>query len=351
MLQRPTLGPERHRLLAPGVRMRVADDIRKTVVFLGYESSDPDTGGIAPFGTGFLLFYDEFPHLVTARHVAEMAGDNPFLIRVNRYDGTADNFPLDRVRWHYHPDPNVDVAAIPFSIKREGEYECFYIEDALLLTDELLAYHHVGIGDFCYTIGLFRLVAGTKRNMPVVHFGTIARMPEDEGLPMRDWRDPQKAMRVRSYLIESQSLSGLSGSPVFVRPTIGFDAFKDQKGQAVSLLHTERQVYLLGLWQGAWDALPGEVLSVEHGKSARVPVGMGVVVPTSQIIEALGHGEIKQMRDAARQRTQASTAAVPDAAQIEHPALPESDANPNHREDFTRLVSVAARKRPQGDQT
>ena len=32
-------------------------------------------------------------------------------------------------------------------------------------------------------------------------------------------------------------------------------------------------------------------------------------------------------------------------------AVSADDANPNHLKDFTRLVDVAARKRPQGDQT
>jgi hypothetical protein len=80
----------------------------------------------------------------------------------------------------------------------------------------------VGIGDFCYTVGLFRVLSGNKQNLPVVHFGTIARPiygPDEEPIPIKDWRDPdgKKTIQANAYLIESQSLSGLSGAPVFVR--------------------------------------------------------------------------------------------------------------------------------------
>jgi hypothetical protein len=41
-----------------------------------------------------------------------------------------------------------------------------------------------------------------------------------------DWTDPDQKRRifVEAYLVESQSLSGLSGSPVFVRPEVSLDS-------------------------------------------------------------------------------------------------------------------------------
>src|SRR6185437_1865569 len=77
----------------------------------------------------------------------------------------------------------------------------------------------VGMGDFCYTIGLFRLLSGRKQNLPVVHFGTIARPifdRDEEPVPIKDWRDPtgRSTILTNAYLVESQSLSGLSGAPV-----------------------------------------------------------------------------------------------------------------------------------------
>jgi hypothetical protein len=95
----------------------------------------------------------------------------------------------------------------------------------------------------------------------------------------------KKTILADSYLVESQSLSGLSGAPVFVRVSghhISDDLIKHnpdvpvhELGHAIAQWH----IYLIGIWQGAWDAPPGEVIGAERGKNIRVPVGMGVVVP------------------------------------------------------------------------
>jgi hypothetical protein len=84
--------------------------------------------GLVCIGTGFLLLYDEVPHLVTVRHVAEHFGNDPFLIRVNRYDRKAENIHVDRIRWYFDQDPTVDVAIIPFDVGRSS-YSVRYIDD------------------------------------------------------------------------------------------------------------------------------------------------------------------------------------------------------------------------------
>jgi hypothetical protein len=49
-------------------------------------------------------------------------------------------------------------------------------------------------------------------------------LPKDELIPVRDWesQDPQGRRWVEGYLVETQAISGLSGSPVFVRPTLTY---------------------------------------------------------------------------------------------------------------------------------
>jgi hypothetical protein len=202
--------------------VRVSDTILETVVFLGYATDDPGKGGIECIGTGFLLKYDDVPYLVTVRHVAEYFGSDPFLIRANRYDRTGHNIHVDQVEWHYHNDRNIDVAIIPFDLSLDcGGYTARYIDDA----HETWWWNKArkfgaGIGDFVYTVGLFRVLAGSARNMPVVHFGTIARTLDwIEKTPVRDWRDPTKTIETDAYLVETQSLPGLSGAPVFIRPS------------------------------------------------------------------------------------------------------------------------------------
>ena len=112
---------------------------------------------------------------------------------------------------------------------------------------------------------------------------------EAERIPVVDWTDPDQKRRifVEGYLVESQSLSGLSGSPVFVRPEVSLD-FSDtlipDEGNRLpdvkpAITGGLNDVRLLGIWQGAWDAKPDEILSARRGDEVRVPVGMGVVVP------------------------------------------------------------------------
>jgi hypothetical protein len=73
----------------------------------------------------------------------------------------------------------------------------------------------------------------------------------------------------------------------------------------------------------------------------RVPVGMGVVVPSEKLLELiLMHPKLKKHRDEVIDREYDSDAASSDFAS----APPSSDENPKHREDFTRLVGAAARK-------
>lgn len=362
------LGPARREPLAgcPGFYVRLNEDLRKTVVFFGFEDSTPGKGGIACVGTGFLLKYDNGGYLVTAKHLAHNLGDDPFLVRLNKKDGTSENIPADSVRWYGHPDPGVDVAVTPFNLKSEAPYDAVYMPDEMLVTDALkhaAGVKVLGIGDLTYVIGLFRLMSGEKRNLPMVHSGCIAMMPEDERIPIRDWRDKSKRIFVEGYLVEAHALDGLSGSPVLVRPTVDVDVSprnvlldpRNAKASEFRAVAPTARVFLLGLWSGSWDAPADEVVSVQTGKGARVSVGVGVVVAASKIKETLDIPELVKARDEVKkQREEKIHAAEPDSAisaarsRASGGVPPAKDENPQHQEDFTSLIDEAARKQKQG---
>ena len=365
-----SLGPERLCPLpgAPGFHMRLDDDLRKTVVFFGVEDDTPGKGGINCVGTGFLLSYDTCGYLVTAKHLAHGLGDNPFLIRMNKKDGSSANLPADNVRWYEHPDLNVDVAAIPFTMPNYTLLDVLYLPaEAVLADDNAINSNMVGVGDLTYTVGLFRLLSGQRRNLPIVHSGIVAMMPGDERIPVRDWRPPYGKIFVEGYLVETGALAGLSGSPVFMHPTTNFSTlpanflpdprFSDP-GRARALAPSV-QIGLLGLWQSSWDAPPDEVLAVQAGGGVRVPVGMGIVVPAQKIIETLEQEELKAMRGRIkimREKIAAETAASPDSAMPlattidatleSEPSTMEGDEQ--HKERFTATLTSAAQKRPRG---
>ena len=75
----------------------------------------------------------------------------------------------------------------------------------------------------------------------------------------------------------------------------------------------------------------------------------GLGCPAEKIVALIMGGEkLKRHRAKVIDEHDAERAVKMDSA---FAAPSESDANPNHLEDFKRLVDVAARKRPQGDQT
>ena len=326
--------------------MRVTENLKNTVVFLGYESDGPVGAAMDCRATGFLVHHDGVGYLVTAKHVARGLGGDPFWLRLNtRRGGIGDRLYADQVDWFFHPDHNVDLACVQFHVPGSEGYQCSYLSsEEMILENPHKETANIGIGDNTYTVGLFRRMSGKTRNMPVVHCGNVAMLPSDELIPVRDWDNPQDKAATRfveGYLIETHSIPGLSGSPVFVRSAVALA----QLDGLPNLIVPRLELYLLGMWQCSWEAPPGEILTAEVGKE-RVPLGMGVVVPGSKIKEMLDSEEVAAHRKKQKALAAASIAATTDSALFDRP-----DQNPRHKEDFNSLLHAAARKRPQGDQT
>jgi hypothetical protein len=223
-----TLGPDIRKPIngCPGFYMRVDDDIRKTVVFIATRTG-PGEDDLFIGGTGFLLRFDGSGYLITARHIAKALEGGAFVVRMNTREGAAHNWDVDDIRWFHHPDPTVDLAVIPFDLDVSSPYNTLYLDQSLLARDSEVQNDGVtpalaiGVGDLTYTVGLFRLMTGKKKNLPVVHMGSIAMVPRDELIPCKDWDKPGNTISVEGYLVETQALDGLSGSPVFTRQSRG----------------------------------------------------------------------------------------------------------------------------------
>jgi hypothetical protein len=346
-------------LILSSPKMRLSDDVPKCVVFFGYPDKTQGKDGIDCKGTGFLLLYEGVVYFITARHCAALLGADPFLLRLNTKKGDSENIDVDNADWIVHPDPSVDVAVVPVIIENSLKYDIIYVPaDQAVFSPREFAEAGIGVGNFTYTVGLFRLMSGKKRNLPVCHFGTIAMMPDDELIPVKDWNDPhgKKIIYVRGYLVESQSLDGLSGSPVLVRPEVKINmtdstipASPQAHREPLTIIAERSRLRLLGLWQGAWDAPPDEVFAVQTGRGVRVPVGMGIVVPWERIKEVLDLPESKSSRMQIIS-DRSPQAANPEVAEPINPAFSFSqEPNPRHREDFNSLVNAAARKREPKD--
>jgi hypothetical protein len=291
-----------------GNLVRLADDARKCVVYLGWP--DPaKPGEISPEGTGFLVgLSNKDYYLVTAAHVANKL-DGPFGIRLNeRGSGQGRIHHIDEVTWFKHPtdEKTVDVAITPFQVPEWADANVWPFKNFLSKQKE--EEKDIGAGDLIYVVGVFYLVHGRKRNLPAVHVGHVLLMPDDEPIPVKDWNDPAypkttQTVDVRGYLVEAGALPGSSGSPVFVRRSL-HRKIPDGPGRplvggkyAVPTLGAwlHGTAWLMGLWHSAWFGEPAEVIAGPPG--SKVPAGMGIVVPAERIIEVINRPDLTKMRD------------------------------------------------------
>lgn len=288
-------GRERFVLADREELMWVPDEIRKCVAFVMYAS---DTSGQPDSfaGTAFWFmkgsdriedFY--FGYIVTAWHVIvkcqEDSVDGKVYLRVNTTDGGAtaiDTVPSD---WFRHPDDtSVDIAVLP-AMPSADVVDWQSIPAGMAVREDIIEEEDIGIGDDLFLTGLFaphNITVG--RNVPILRVGNIAAMP---GPPVktRHFGD------IEAYLVESRSIGGLSGSPVFV----------DVRGQRSGGLKIGgQQFYLLGVMQGHWDyygELPEyDVSSQEEEERRRVNMGIAIVVPVEKLLEALEHPDLVAQR-------------------------------------------------------
>jgi hypothetical protein len=290
--------------------LRISKDAQKCVVFFGVA---PPAGQISYAGTGFLIVHREgfelFTYLVTARHVAERleeAGD--FVVRTNLKDGAASSIPMHGIKWRYHSDPTVDLAAIEFTIDCI-EYDVIYY-DLVMMVTRSIGPNAVICGDQISIVGLFHLHPGAYRHTPIVHTGNIAAVADpQERIPVRDTKT-REVINVEAYLVEAQTLEGLSGAPVFIREIINLAIVEPIDGVTPLALGG---VKLVGLYQASWDGRAGDILSNDRKiDGRRVPVGMGIVVPGEKILELIIDDPVlKKDRDDRRTRRHPITASFP----------------------------------------
>lgn len=376
--------------------MRLPDEVQKCVVFLGRK--EPTASGVLQTSYGGTAFFvgvstkihgAQIIYLVTAAHVARQINDGEFCIRCNTLDGKSKEYWLDAgtdVTWWYHPDdPTVDVAVLPWAPPAEVDFK--YIPESMFLNPEKMLSKGIGVGDEAYVTGLFSFVTGKKRNLPVVRTGNLSMVPS-ERVPNRRWHKDG----LEAYLIELRSISGISGSPVFVQRSIEVHAAEHSGRKPVAA----GAVFWLGLVHGHWDIGSDQVDGIWgdawRKKNDQINTGMAIVVPSHNILGVIEQSELKEYADNAVQEFEMKNSALLDstspstqfavksgkeeeatrkltsvASAISEPSSANTspildsdflkvaphaqakDANPHHREDFTSLLGEAARKPKRAD--
>lgn len=295
--------------------MQIPDQIRNTVVFLGYQKdADPVMGG-----TGFLVSKKVssdlcLVYLVTAKHVIHGIKDRTengrMLIRLNNKTHGVLTVETEISKWRFHPnDESIDVAALPISIDgKHWDVGWWPIES--FATSQIINEKKIGIGEDVISVGLFKFHQGEKRNIPIVRVGNIAAMPEEK-ISIKGLGD------IDAYLIESRSIRGLSGSPVFVSMGGTRLLFGPPNSGDVPnvILHTTfgKFFYLLGLISAHYDMKNSDfdaVILDAEGES--INTGIAIVTPAQKILEVICHPDFVESEKKALEALKLSRAASPD---------------------------------------
>jgi hypothetical protein len=354
-------------------------------VFYLYESYDDAKAGRNPGGTGFIVGWNKGPrtapyhyYAVTNWHVAVDASDPDSppcpVIRLNTKNNQTEIINLKPKDWHYIPQ-GPDIAVVPIEIDSTILKWSYVPTDMFAEVDDIQS-GRVGIGDDVFMAGLFIDHDGEAVNVPSSRFGNVSVLPTpfSKIAQLTGFEAP-------AYILDMHSRSGFSGSPVFLYRTPGQDLTTPIYRQfTVDIsrppmsrrpldshdirIFGETIFLFLGIhfgqfaeeWEtgerkpgAAWESKKRGL--IQEGPFVKGWSGMTTVMPAWYITHVLEEiPEIIKMRE----KKEAEVARRP------RPKRPDPEktkkqkdntSNPNHLDDFKRLVDVAARKRPQDDPT
>lgn len=307
-------GASRYYLSRPkGADVRLPDEVRKCVVFIGYPGLG---GGMVVTGTGFLVVANgpqvglrqtAFSYLVTARHVVlKLPPGAGFGLRVRKPNGDMEVlWSAADARWWFHPtEPEqTDVAVTHLPLDLSG-LDVKFVAVPSILTDDLIAKTDIGTGDEVYVTGLFSRL----QDEPIVRTGNIASVPRK---PIPGWKIADTGpYDAEGYLLETRSLGGLSGSPVFVRRTLGMHGKFSRPGEPPEdlVMVGGGPFYLLGLMHGHWKIDPAKHDRVETEttqEEGSIALGLSLAVPAKKILDILNaepartgrENEVRELRE------------------------------------------------------
>ncbi|HEY6351881.1 MAG TPA: hypothetical protein VI636_20990 [Candidatus Angelobacter sp.] len=278
--------------------MRVPDEVLKCVGFIGEVTHKDESGSSGDLhATGFFISVpceaEELKHLtscyfVTAKHVAlDLKGKEVYFL-VNKIGGGVTTIEQHGGNWWLHPDDKAaDVAVIEVGGQAGVDWRNVSAEH--FVTPDLIQRLDIGVGDEVFMTGLFTEAPGEDKNLPIVRHGNIAMMPDEQIQTELGYADV--------YLVEGRSIGGLSGSPVFVRPTMAtFGVTAD--GSKLLMYAPGPGVNLLGLAHGHWDIKESEMNKpfFTHDRKRGVNLGICIVTPALKILETLYREELVKRR-------------------------------------------------------
>jgi hypothetical protein len=254
-------------------------------------------GESKPVGTAFFLCISKPPVrwivVVTALHVVANAqrdsDDGKTFLRVNTKDGGYRHVEVVADKW-FKPDMSEEIIDIAFcqweTLPGSSDFDFLCVGSELAATSEVIEAEEIGVGNEIAFAGLFVRHHGKRRNEPIVRFGNICAMPaEPVSTAVGD---------VEAYLVESRSVGGLSGSPVFVdvglvRNVGNVRSYRDSDGPAL---------YLLGVVNAHWNAPAGSPAVEGDLSTEMVNMGIAVVTPIDRVLDVIRRSSYGRAMDA-----------------------------------------------------
>jgi hypothetical protein len=327
--------------------MRIPDAQLKAVGYVCETTHrDGDVVYGDPYATGFFVSVPctspelsemETYYFVTAKHVANDLIDRDIHFTVNRKDGNGTTHEIHRIAkgWYLHPtDKNADVALIQVALKAE------VVDLAPISVKEFglpprLQELNIGIGDEVHSIGLFSAAPGNERNTPIVRFGNVSMMPAEQVQTELGFTE--------MYLVEARSIGGMSGSPVFVRPTLGLKIPRSIGPPAQGFLPGTGET-LLGMAQGHWDIKEEEInkSTFTHDSKRGVNYGIALVVPAFKIYETLYQSGLVMIRKYQEEAIIKTRRNIPGS---DSPRADREGKAPFTQADFEAALRKASRKK------
>lgn len=265
------------------------------------------------------------PFWISNRHVVMNAAAP--VVRLNKRDGGTKIIDYDCLDWVVHPNGDDLAGTCALGHIDAAEDEIKSAPDWYLITKEKAFEYQIGIGDEVAMFGRFINHQGRETIKPAARLGSISMMPE----PI--WNGATQNDQL-SYAVEMRSRTGFSGSPVAMYRT-----------PATTLVMLPEEIqYVHGILGVSW----GHILD-EDGENT----WLNGVIPAWKILELLEAPDLKAKFDeseAAILKSKDGSGAVPSVAAGTSEA-PTTDENPQHKEDFTRLLGAATQGKPTGDQT
>jgi hypothetical protein len=360
---------------------RLNSNLAKMVFFLHGRKRDGSLDP-KPIGTGVFVIlpsksggrYDLHKYAVTCWHVTNDVGAS--VIRVNTTDGKSRDIDLGPEDWHFIPN-GPDVAAVDVTDLLRETDDVMFVQDRLFATKDFIKEVEFGIGEDGFMLGMFTDMPAAEKNLIVGRFGNVSFVADDAA-PIEQYRRPPRP----SHIFDIRSRPGFSGSPVFCYRTPTGDLREaSERGRMrewkrllthghepnpiaamKDKIEIEQNTFLvlLGIHVMQYHdtvtveklALPAaEADKIRVGDELRVPNSMTVVAPIWDIMAVLSVPHLVEQRT--KRETdmgkKPKSGFRPESAKKKSDADDADNANPRHKEDFTRLLGVAAKTKPQAD--